>query len=196
VRPAIPDTEPVRERILATASELFYREGFRAVGIDRIVERAGVAKTSLYRHFRSKDDLIVAYLERANANFWDWFDEAVAEPASPREKLVAAFEATERLSTSADCLGCAFQAAASEFPEPDHPGHDAARRHKLEVLRRLDELAAQAGADDPATLARQLLMLMDGAFAAARMMGPHSHAGSLASAAEALLGARLPGDRS
>lgn len=78
-----------RERILATATELFRREGYRAVGIDRIIDLAGVAKTSLYRHFASKDDLIAAYLERENEGFWSWFDDAIAAAYSPREKLVA-----------------------------------------------------------------------------------------------------------
>lgn len=181
-----------RERILATASELFYREGYRAVGIDRIIELAGVAKTSLYRNFRSKDELIVAYLERADDEFWRWFDGAISEAGSPRAKLIALFDALERLATGPDCLGCTFQAAASEFPEPDHPGHRIAREHKLEVVRRLRELAEQAGAADPAALAAQLMLLMDGAFAAARMLGPRNQAASAGAAARALLDAGLP----
>jgi AcrR family transcriptional regulator len=181
-----------RERILETATELFLREGYRAVGIDRIIELAGVAKTSLYRTFGSKDELIVAYLERADEDFWRWFEEAIADVESPPAKLVALFEATEKLATSPACLGCTFQVAAAEFPEPDHPAHRVARAHKLEVLRRLRELAEEAGADDPAGLAEQLLLLMDGAWAAARMLGPRNQAASTGAAARTLLDAHLP----
>jgi AcrR family transcriptional regulator len=181
-----------RERVLATATELFLREGYRAVGIDRIIELAGVAKTSLYRNFGSKDDLIVAYLERADKDYWRWFDESIAEAGSPRAKLVALFDATEKLATSPACLGCTFQVAAAEFPEPEHPAHRVSRAHKLEVLRRLRELAEEAGADDPAALAEQLMLIMDGAWAAARMLGPRSQAASAGAAARTLLDARLP----
>jgi AcrR family transcriptional regulator len=181
-----------RERILATATELFLREGYRAVGIDRIIELAGVAKTSLYRNFRSKDELIVAYLERADEDFWLWFEQAIAGAGSPRAGLVALFEATGKLATSPQCLGCTFQVAAAEFPEPDHPAHRVARAHKLEVLRRLRELAEEAGADDPAGLAEQLMLLMDGAWAAARMLGPRNQAASTGAAARTLLESQLP----
>jgi AcrR family transcriptional regulator len=181
-----------RERVLATATELFLREGYRAVGIDRIIELAGVAKTSLYRNFGSKDDLIVAYLERADEDYWRWFDESIADAGSPRAKLVALFNATEKLATSPACLGCTFQVAAAEFPEPEHPAHRVSRAHKLEVLRRLRELAEEAGADDPAGLAEQLMLIMDGAWAAARMLGPRSQAASAGAAARTLLDARLP----
>jgi AcrR family transcriptional regulator len=181
-----------RERILATATELFLREGYRAVGIDRIIELAGVAKTSLYRNFGSKDELIVAYLERSDEDFWRWFEEAIAGEESPRARLMALFDATEKLATSPRCLGCTFQVAAAEFPEPDHPAHRVSRAHKLEVLRRLRELADEAGADDPAGMAEQLMLIMDGAWAAARMLGPRNQAASAGAAARALLDAALP----
>jgi AcrR family transcriptional regulator len=181
-----------RERVLTTANELFLREGYRAVGVDRIIELAGVAKTSLYRNFRSKDELIVAYLDQADEDFWRWFEEAIADTDSPREKLVAVFDATEKLATSPQCLGCTFQVAAAEFPEPDHPAHRVASAHKRKVLGRLHELAEEAGADDPAGLAEQLMLIMDGAWAAARMLGPRNHSASAAAAARTLLDAHVP----
>jgi AcrR family transcriptional regulator len=181
------DSRPARQRILDVAGELFYRDGFRAIGVDTVVERSGVAKTTLYHHFSSKDALIVAYLQHSDERFWAWFQGAVASEQEPRAKLVALFEAVGRLARSPACLGCTFQGTAAEFPDPAHPGHRAARAHKQAVLRRLRELAAQAGARDPAELASELLLLMDGAFAAARMFGRRSPAASVASAAAALI---------
>ena len=182
-----------RNRILDAASELFYRDGYHAVGIDTIVERSGVAKMTLYRHFASKDDLIAAYLERANAEFWEWLDGEIATVDDPREQLVVAFEATAKLATSARCLGCTFQAAASEFPELDHPGHEVALAHKRRVLARLAGLASDSGLADPDGLAAQLLLLMDGAWVAARMFGPDNHATSVVGAAQALIDAHAEG---
>jgi AcrR family transcriptional regulator len=187
------DSRPARERILDTAAELFYRDGYGAVGVDTIIEHAGVAKMTLYRNFASKDELIVAYLERANERFWDWFDGALADaPEDPREKLVGLFDAVAKFSASPACLGCTFQATAGEFPSPDHPGHRFARAHKNEVLRRLRELAAEARARDPERLAQQLMLVMDGAWAAARMFGiAGGPAPAAATAARALLEAEL-----
>jgi AcrR family transcriptional regulator len=182
-----------RDRILDTASELFYRDGFRAVGVDTIIARSGVAKMTLYRHFPSKDDLIVAYLEESHERFWAWIEDATVGHEEPRAKLLALFEAVGGLARSPECLGCTFQGTAAEFPDLDHPGHRAARAHKQAVLRRLHELAAQAGARDPADLAGELYLLMEGAFAAARMFGRRqSPAASVARAAATLLDAQLP----
>jgi AcrR family transcriptional regulator len=181
-----------RDRILDTASELFYREGYHAVGIDRIVHESGVAKMTLYRHFPSKDDLIAAYLERADAEFWAWLDGELVGDDDPAAQLLAAFEATARLATSPQCLGCTFQAAASEFPEPAHPGHRVALLHKQRVLERLATLAHAARLADPEGLAAQLLLLMDGAWVAARMFGPGNHASAAAGAARTLIEAHAP----
>jgi AcrR family transcriptional regulator len=184
-----PAERSARERILDTASELFYRDGYHAVGIDTIVERSGVAKMTLYRHFRSKDDLIAAYLERSNVEFWDWLDGEIDGVDDPEAKLLAAFRATASLATSPRCLGCTFQAAAAEFPDHGHQGHRVALAHKRRVLDRLGDLARAADLRDPDDLASQLLLLMDGAWVAARMFGPDNHATTVAAAAEALIAA-------
>lgn len=178
---------PVRERILETAQRLFYRDGFRAVGIDTIVSEAGVAKMSLYRHFASKDDLIVAYLEESNRQFWEWLDEASAEVEDPVERLIGIFDAIERLSTSPECLGCTFQGTAAEFPDLDHPGHEVALAHKTAVRDRFTRLAREANLRDPETLGNQLLLLMDGAWVSARMFGPEGPASAITDAAKALI---------
>ena len=178
---------PVRQRILDTAQRLFYRDGFRAVGIDTIIEEAAVAKMSLYRHFSSKDDLIVAYLEESDRQYWEWLDGAVAHLDDPQEKLVGIFETIEKLATSPECLGCTFQGTAAEFPDRDHPGHQVALAHKRRVQGRLAQLAGEAGLGDPDDLADQLLLLMDGAWVAARMYGPRNPARGLAATARTLI---------
>lgn len=168
-----------RDRILETAQRLFYRDGFRAVGIDTIIAEAGVAKMSLYRHFPSKDDLIVAYLEESNRQYWEWLDGAVAEIEDPLERLIGMFEAIEKLATSPECRGCTFQGTAAEFPHRDHPGHQVAIAHKDQVRSRFAILAREAGVRDPDQLADQLLLMMDGAWVAARMYGPDNPAKGL-----------------
>jgi AcrR family transcriptional regulator len=184
---AVRAERSARDRILDTASVLFYRDGYHAVGIDTIVAESGVAKMTLYRHFQSKDHLIAAYLQRSNAEFWAWLEGEIAAVDDPTAKLGAAFDAVGRLATSARCLGCTFQGAASEFPELDHPGHLVALAHKRRVLERFSELAGEAGLNDPDGLAKQLLLLMDGAWVASRMFGPNNHASTVAAAARALI---------
>ncbi len=181
-----------RQRILDIAGDLFFRQGYRAVGVDTIVKETGVAKMTLYRYFPSKDDLIVAYLEQVNRLFWDWFDEAIRPyEGRPREQLVAVFTALEELVKSPQCYGCAFLVAASEFPELDSPGHKVALAHKQAVRERFRDLARRAGARKPDILANQLLLLMDGAFAAVRMFGPDNPGASIVAAATALIDAHL-----
>jgi len=187
-----PTQPTTRQRILDIAGDLFFRNGYRAVGVDTIVKEAGIAKMTLYRHFPSKDDLIVAYLERVNLLFWDWFDKAIeAYEGSPREQLVAVFGALEKLVKSPQCYGCAFLVAASEFPELDSPGHQVALNHKQAVRDRLRDLAAQAGARTPGVLADQLLLLMDGSFSAVRVFGPSNPGVNVADAAKALIEAQM-----
>jgi AcrR family transcriptional regulator len=182
-----------RRRILDTAAQLFYRDGFRAVGIDTIIAESGVAKMTLYRHFPSKDHLVAAYLEEANGLFWAWLDAAVAAHAgSPRRQLIAVFEAVGALALSPTCLGCTFQGAAAEFPGAEHPAHRIALAHKRAVIDRLATLAVAGGLREPTVLAEALLLLMDGAWAAARMFGPHEPANParrVAASARALIAA-------
>lgn len=153
-----------RDRLLDTAGALFQRHGFQAVGIDRILAESGVAKMTMYRYFASKDEMIAAYLERANAQFWAWVDSATKDAKTPEAKLLALFEAVGQLASSAECLGCVFQAAATAFPELDHPGHKAALEHKLAVRAFLTDLAQKAKLRDPHALAAQLALLIDGAW--------------------------------
>jgi AcrR family transcriptional regulator len=182
-----PSRPAARERILEAASRLFVRDGFRAVGVDTVIAEAGVAKMTLYAHFPSKDDLIAAYLERANERFWRWLDAAVAGVDDPRARLVSMFDAVGKLANDPQCLGCTFQGTAAEFPDPEHPGHRVALAHKQAVLARLGTLAREADLRDPEALADQLLLLMDGAWVAARMFGHGNPSAQVAAAATALI---------
>jgi AcrR family transcriptional regulator len=180
-------SSPARQRVVETAQRLFYREGFQAIGIDRIIAEAGVAKMSLYRHFPSKDDLIVAYLEDAHRQMWEWLEQSTADIDDPAERLVEMFRLVEKRATSPECLGCTFQVAAAEFPDQGHPGHQVAVAYKRAVRDRFAELARQAGLRDPEELGNQLLLLMDGAWVAARMFGPQNPSTGLGNAAHALI---------
>lgn len=181
-----------RALILETAADLFFREGFRAVGVDTIIRQADVAKMTLYRHFPSKDDLIVAYLQDTNDKFWVWFNESTSlAEDQPVSQLIAFFKALEKLVTTPQCYGCPFLNAAVDFPEDSHPGHQVALEHKQAVRSRFRQLASQAGARTPDILADQLLLLMDGAFMAVRMFGVNNPAAHVAKAAEALIAANL-----
>jgi AcrR family transcriptional regulator len=176
-----------RERILQAAACLFYQDGIHAVGVDRIIAESGVAKMTLYRHFSSKDDLVVAYLERANRSFWDWLDKEMAAAADPRAKLLRAFRALGRQAASPTCMGCGFQGAVAEFPDPAHPAHQVALDHKRQVLERFAALGREAHLRSPDALAAQLLLLMDGAFVAARVFGPKNPAARVAEGAKAII---------
>jgi AcrR family transcriptional regulator len=177
ISPAVP-VEPgtparsTAEHILDVAGALFYERGFGATGVDLVVRESGVAKMTLYRHFPSKDDLIAAWLERVDAQFWQSFERwAGPETLAPRERLTGVFVGLEKLVGSSRCLGCPFLLAASEFPEPGTLAHDVARAHKARLRERLRAMAAEADALDGDALGDQLLLLMDGAFMSARLFG-------------------------
>lgn len=161
----------LREHILNIASELFYRSGIRATGVDTIIAQSGVAKTTLYRYFPSKDDLVVAYLERRNQRFWELLEAEIAEYWQPQEQLLAVFKWLDELMAKPDCLGCPFLMTTSEFGELDYPGHQVAIRHKEAVRSRIKQLSEQAGIKNSQELAIGLLLLIDGAFAQRRLFG-------------------------
>jgi AcrR family transcriptional regulator len=194
-RPAakvIPEEKSARQRILETATELFYREGIRAVGIDTIIARSGVAKMSLYRNFASKDDLVVAFLEYRNEIYWQWWDHVMkAHPGDPRQQLSDLFASLTRRVTSPSYRGCPFINTSTEFPDPAHPARALCLANKQELRRRLKALAQRAGARDAESLADQLLLLMEGAYASAQNFRDRGPAPRLQSAAEALLAAQL-----
>lgn len=176
-----------KDQILETAGRLFYERGYRAVGVDTIIAESGVAKMTLYRHFPTKDDLIAEYLERASQGFFTWVEALTQDEKSARRKLELIFEAVAHRAVQPACLGCTFMAAALEFPELEHKAHAVALDYKKRVLALLTELSAQAKAKDPTLLGQGLMLLMDGAWSAARMFGPGSYAGRVLEVAKVLI---------
>lgn len=164
----VPGQE-LRAHILAIASELFYHEGARAVGVDLVVERARVAKTSLYRHFRTKDDLIAAFLEREDWDFWrQWDDVAQRHRSDAQAELDAHMQwIGERIGRDG-YRGCPQLNVAAEFADADHPARLVALAHKKELRRRLTAIAQRLGVRGPTDLAAQLLLLINGAFVSAQ----------------------------
>ncbi|HWG24357.1 TetR/AcrR family transcriptional regulator [Actinospica sp.] len=179
-----------RERLLAAADELFYEEGVRTVGIDRVIEHAGVAKASLYNTFGSKEALIRAYLDQRGRRITDRVTSHVARHDTPRERLLAVFDAQRELAAEQGFRGCAFARANAEAHAGDQV-EQASDQYRGWLRALLVELAEQAGAPDPVTLGRQLQLLYDGGSLSARMdRDPSAYEFSRA-AAETLLAAAL-----
>jgi len=176
-----------KEKVFQTASSLFYHFGYRAVGVDLIAAESGIGKMTLYRHYPSKDDLIVAYLRDSNDSFWKNFEEITSEATTAREKLLAFFESLQIFVTTPACFGCPFLNVATEYPKNDFPGHQVAIVHKQSVREHFRHLAEEAGVKKPEVLADQLFLLMDGAYMASRMFGAENPAAHLAEAAQILI---------
>lgn len=159
-----------RDRLLATASDLFYREGVQNVGIDRIIAESGVAKMSLYNHFKSKDALIAAWLQERDAHWRAWFQAAVERLASdPQDRPLAIFDALREWFEQADFRGCAFINSTVELVNPAHPGYQVSLAHQQVVFAYVLSLLETAGVPDPPTLAQQFILLIEGAIVVAMM---------------------------
>lgn len=158
--------ESSRQRIIRAAHDLFYRLGFHAVGLDGILAEVGVTKTTFYNHFESKEDLIADVL-RWHDRWWrDTFRERLRARGgeSARGQLLAIFDVIEAMVHCDDYNGCFFVNVAVQFPVQHDPAHEAAAQHKRAMHAIVRELAAYAGADDPAALAGELSLLMEGAY--------------------------------
>jgi AcrR family transcriptional regulator len=183
-----------REHVLATAHELFYWHGIRATGVDTIAAAADVAPTTLYRLFASKDDLIAAYIERADRLYREWMTEATAPSVgSPRERILALFDALDEQVQPQRCRGCPFLMALAEFPDPQLPAHARAVAMKAWVHGRLreltDALTATTPLSDPEALADQLAVVMEGVYASAQALGAGGPARRGRATAETLIDA-------
>ena len=187
-RESSAETPDVRQRILDTASTLFYERGVRAVGVDLVVDESGVAKTSLYRHFRTKDDLIVAFLEREDLEFWgQWDDVAARHAGDPAGEIEAHMRWIGKRLARANYRGCPQINVAAEFAEAEHPARAVAKRHMQAMRTRLAALARELGAARPNDLAAQLGLLVNGAFVSASMLAPDEATRVLLASARTLL---------
>jgi AcrR family transcriptional regulator len=182
--------------LLAAADELFYSEGVHVVGIDRIVERAGVAKASLYSTFGSKESLVRAYLENHFRERQASIARILAAHATPRERLMGVFAEFEKALAGTEFRGCRFIMATAEA-RPGDASEAVAEEYRAWLRSVFSDLAKSAGAKDPKQVGRQLALLYDGAAVAARMdQDRRGAAVAMRSAAVTLLGAAIPAKRS
>jgi AcrR family transcriptional regulator len=184
--PQVTPRESGRSRLLAAANELFYAEGIQSVGIDRIIERAGVAKATLYNNFSSKEELVEAYLASRHEGTTDKLTEAMASVDDPRQKILAVFDVQAELFLQPGFNGCAFESATTEEP-PGGLVDQCAAGFRAWIRTMFTELAREVGATDPDVLGRQLHVLYDGAGLTVRMDHDPGVATDVRSAAQAMI---------
>jgi AcrR family transcriptional regulator len=178
-----------RDRILATACDLFYREGIRAVGVDRIIAEAGVAKASLYANFSSKDDLIVAYLACLRDLWQAEVDAELAGIDDPIDGIRRLFELVGDDFDDSAFRGCPFGNAAAEFPDRSHPSRRVTDAYRSWLRQRLAGLAGAAGLGDPPAVATALVLVYDGACVSAKLDDAQSVRAATLAAVDEIVGA-------
>lgn len=181
-----------RDELVRKALEIFYREGFHATGMDRLASETGISKTTMFKHFRTKDELILAVLRLRDEQFRSWMFRRMQEAGPARAQLLAMFDALAEWFARPEFRSCMFIKAASEYPVPGHPIHTQAAEHKRLLFIELERIAAAAGANDPAALARALLLLKEGAIVTAHL-GHEANPAADAKAAAGILLATVPG---
>jgi AcrR family transcriptional regulator len=192
--PPLPVAPPVSpraaERIRATAAELFYQQGIRAIGVEQIVNCAGVTKPSLYRSFASKDELAAAYLHDYDTLFWQRF-EAPAEqhPDDPRAQLLAYLDSLSRRASVDGYRGCGLTNAVIEYPDARHPARRVAVASKQRLRQRLLAMCVAMGARAPDELADGLLLLIEGCYASGQVFGKDGPVRSVVAIASSLIDA-------
>ena len=180
----------VRDRIMKTASDLFYRHGIHAVGVDTIPCEAGTNKMSFYRNFASKDELVAEYLRGEEREGQAWWDETLAAHAgNPRLQVESLFDVLVKSNCEEDSRGCALANAAVEITEADHPARPVIEQHKADMRRRFRRLALEMGAREPNALGDSLMLLWEGAYLSRVTMGADGPVQGAAKAARALIAA-------
>ncbi len=152
-----------RQRLIETAAALFYRRGIQRTSIDEVVAEAGLTKPTLYRHFRSKDELVAAVVEFRSMNWARAIDERVAAARTPQRRLMAVFDFLEEFIGARNFRGCALVNASVEVLNPSDAGRKIASRNKQQNRERLEQLAREAGLPKPRVLASALSLLFEGA---------------------------------
>jgi AcrR family transcriptional regulator len=164
---------PTRQRLIEAAVRRFYRDGFRNVGIDQILADVGISKTAFYKHFESKEDLMLAALEEQHGLMLDTFCRMARERGGHTAvgQLGALLDVVEHLVETDDFQGCIFVNAAMEFPLSHDPAHIAAAKNKQAIEDVVYSLALEAGATDPRMLAKELCLIMEGAYITRHVTG-------------------------
>jgi len=154
-----------REKLIQAGHEIFYREGFLTVGLDRLLNEVGCSKQTFYNHFESKDDLIVAVIDEHHRWWSSELRDRIQRAAGPdpRGQILAMFDVVDEIMHEPEYRGCIYINAAVEFPQPHHPAHQSARKAKADAVALLEDLAERAGASDAAALAQEIDMVIEGA---------------------------------
>ena len=176
-----------RQKILATAEALIYQNGIHATGMDLLVRTSGVARKSIYRHFENKDEVAAAALSARDIRWLAWFQEECDKADGPEARILRLFTVLKGWFESEDYRGCAFINTAGEVGNPEEPIRRIARHHKQKLLDYTLELTGQLGIEQPDALARQLLVLMEGAITVSRVMGDYDAADNARDVAQLLL---------
>jgi AcrR family transcriptional regulator len=184
-------TSGARERLLATASDIFYREGIHGVGVDRILDEAGVTRATMYRHFEGKEALVVAYLDREDATIRGYFEAASDPSLTPSQLLSAVIHGIADDIERRHTRGCPFINAAAEYPDPASPVREVVTRHRSWFRDTLLALVADAGLANPAQVAGSLVLLRDAALVGGYLDGADEVKGAFLASASAITGLKL-----
>ncbi|WP_085906359.1 TetR/AcrR family transcriptional regulator [Kiloniella majae] len=170
-----------RDHLVDVALGLFYAQGFHATGVEQIISEAGVARMTLYKHFPSKDDLIIAALERRDEQIRQWLLNYMVGQGEPRDQLLSMYDALElwfndQAFPEHRFSGCMFINAAAEFSDYKHKAHQAAARHKAVLTKEITSIVEKAGFSNPDEIAAELVLLKEGAIVTAQVSGDKSAA--------------------
>ncbi|NBB13457.1 TetR/AcrR family transcriptional regulator [Pseudomonas sp. SLFW] len=185
-------TTDTRDKILATAEQLIYQNGIHAMGMDLLVKTSGVARKSIYRYFATKDEVAAAALNARDVRWMQWFRTESDKADTPQARILNMFNVLKGWFESKGFHGCAFINTSGEIGDPNDPIRLIAKLHKQKLLDYTLELTEQLNIEQPSALARQLLILMEGAITMARVMGDYSAADSARDVAQLLLKQALP----
>jgi len=184
------------QRLIDSASRRFYRDGFRNVGIDQVMDDVGISKTAFYKHFRSKDELMLAVLEKQNrwlqGTFRELVEQRAGSGATAPDQLRAVLDVVEQIIEEDTYQGCIFVNVAMEFPLPHQPAHVAAAAHKRAIEAYVQELAESAGASDPRALAQELCLVMEGAYVTRQVTGDPATIAVARRVADVVIASHLP----
>jgi AcrR family transcriptional regulator len=187
LNPMNPSTTETREKILATAEQLIYQNGIHATGMDLLVKTSGVARKSIYRYFATKDEIAAAALNARDVRWMHWFRTESDRAETPDARILNMFAVLKGWFESEGFRGCAFINTAGEVGDPNDPIRLIAKLHKQKLFDYTLELCEQLNVEQPSVLARQLLILMEGAITVARVMGDYGAADSARDVAQLLL---------